>query len=169
MIMSMPALAVAFAGLVPLMIYTIWTDVTALRIPNLVVLAIFVVFLGTGSWGLPLEEFAGRVAQGVVVFFIAYLVFEVSKGQMGGGDLKFIAAFAPFVPAERAIEAILIYAVLSLATALVFVLLRLALGKRETGLRAFDQELGWKFRIPVGVTLAITVLIFVGSELAAVA
>lgn len=165
MIMSMPALAVAFAALVPLMLFTIWKDVKDMLIPNRVVLAVFAVFLATGSWGLEPMDFVYRILQGVAVFFLAYLIFQLASGSgiVGGGDLKLIAAFSPFVPYEGVSFLIILYVVLSIAMAILFLVLRWILKGHDTGYAAFNQEFSMKVRVPAGVALGLTILIFVGS------
>ena len=61
-----PALWVAFAAMVPLMVLTAWWDLKFLKIPNNLVIAVLGTFVIVGLWGLPLETFAWRLLYGVI-------------------------------------------------------------------------------------------------------
>ena len=73
-LLSTPALAAAFAAILPLMLFVIYSDMKTMRIPNKAVIAVFVVFLATASWGLPLDSFLWRLLAGVIAFFYGFLI-----------------------------------------------------------------------------------------------
>ncbi len=95
-----PAEALWFLPFVlPLCLWVMWSDLKAMRIPNLAVLALAGVFLVVGLAALPLSEYPWRLATMAVVL-LAMFVANVA-GVMGAGDSKFIAAAAPFIdPAD---------------------------------------------------------------------
>ena len=95
-----PAEALWFLPFVlPLCLWVMWSDLKAMRIPNLAVLALAAVFLVVGLAALPLSEYPWRLATMAVVL-LAMFVANVA-GVMGAGDSKFIAAAAPFLdPAD---------------------------------------------------------------------
>lgn len=162
MIMSTPALAVAFAGMLPLMLYTMWSDLKRMIIPNAVCLAVFGIFLATGSWGLDLPTFGWRILHAVIAFGVGFLVFQVSGGNIGGGDIKLIVAFVPFIPGAGATTVIFLFSVIALATIALFLAARWVLRGRDVGYAAFNQ----KMYLPAGISLGVTVLIYMGLELA---
>ena len=81
----------------PVCLWVIWSDLKAMRIPNVAVLTLAGIFLIVGLvvvspiW----PDYAWRIA----VMFIALVIGFVANaiGLMGAGDSKFIAAAAPFV------------------------------------------------------------------------
>lgn len=160
--MEFPALILAFAAMTPLMIYTIWSDLKSLRIPNWVVLATFAVFLVTGFWGLPFETFLWRILHGVIFLMIGFGLYAVASGKVGGGDLKMIAVLVPFIAGEDTLFVLVVYTFVTIAGLFLHRLLRAMLKDRETGWIAIDQ----KIYFPVGLILGLTILIYLGVELA---
>lgn len=160
--MDTTPLIVALTAMTPLMLYVIWSDLKSLRIPNWVVLAVVAVFLVTGLWGLPLETFLWRLVHGLVVLVIGFLIFAVAGGKVGGGDMKLVAALVPFIAGAHAILVLGIYAVVTFAGLFVHRLIRAYLRGRQTGWLALDQ----KIYFPVGLILGLTILIYLGAEVA---
>lgn len=79
----------------PLCLYIMYTDLSAMRIPNHAVIALFAVFVVVGFFVLPLHEYLWRY-----VYFLAALVAGMAltaARAMGAGDAKWIAAMAPFI------------------------------------------------------------------------
>lgn len=162
MIMSDAALGIALAGLVPLLAYIMWSDMKAMRIPNIAVLLIFLVFLATGSWGLPLETFLWRIGHTVIAFGVGWGIFQISGGKIGGGDLKLLIALVPFVPGSAVGIVLLMWAVITLVSLGGFFLARRLIGERETGYIALSQ----KAYFPAGVPIGLTMILFLGLSLA---
>lgn len=160
--METSALAAATAAMAVLMAVTAWFDLKALRIPNWCVLAALGIFLVTGLWGLPLEVFAWRLLHGVIVLFLGFGLYMVAGGQVGGGDIKMIAALTPFIAGSDVGLVLVLFALLALVGLLVQRLARAMLRERKTGWAALDQR---RF-FPVGLLLGGTIMIYLGVELA---
>ena len=160
--METAPMLVALAAMLPLMLYVMWSDLKSLRIPNRVVLAVLAVFVVTGLWGLPLETFLWRLAQGLIVLLIGFAVYAVAGGKVGGGDMKLIAVLVPFVAGAHVLLVLVIYTVVTFAGLFIHRLIRAYLRGRQTGWLAFDQ----KIYFPVGLILGVTILIYLGIRLA---
>lgn len=160
--METSALAAATAAMAVLMAVTAWFDLKALRIPNWCVLAALGIFLVTGLWGLPLEVVAWRLLHGVIVLFLGFGLYMVAGGQVGGGDIKMIAALTPFIAGSDVGLVLILFALLALVGLLVQRLVRAVLRERKTGWAALDQR---RF-FPVGLLLGGTIMIYLGVELA---
>ena len=79
----------------PICLYVCWSDMRAMRIPNMSVLALAAVFLVVGLIALPLGDYGGRLLQ-LVIVLLAGIAMNAG-GLVGAGDAKFAAAAAPFV------------------------------------------------------------------------
>jgi prepilin peptidase CpaA len=79
----------------PICIYVAFSDMRDMRIPNQMVVALFVVFAIVGLFALPLDVYAWRYLH-IVVVLVAGIALNAG-GVMGAGDAKFAAAAAPFV------------------------------------------------------------------------
>ena len=160
--METPALIAATAVMAVLMGLAGWFDLKALRIPNWCVLAVVGLFIVTGLWGLPLDIFAWRLLHGVIVLFVGFGLYSISGGNIGGGDIKLIAALTPFIAGKDLLFVLLVFAVLSFSGLLVHRLIRGLLRDRKTGWMALDQK---RF-FPAGLLLGGTIMIYLASQLA---
>ena len=160
--METTPLIVALIAMTPLMVYVMWSDLKSLRIPNWVVLAVLGIFVVTGLWGLPLETFLWRLVHGAVAIAIGFGIFAVARGKVGAGDMKLIAVLVPFVAGAHALWVLLIYTVVTFVGLLIHRLIRAYLRGRETGWLALDQKIYY----PVGLVLGITILVYLGIEVA---
>jgi prepilin peptidase CpaA len=80
---------------IPICLWVMWSDLKAMKIPNLAVMSLVVVFLIVGLIALPMSEYPWRI---VNMFVILVLMFFANMvGLMGAGDSKFIAAATPFI------------------------------------------------------------------------
>lgn len=79
----------------PICIYVAFSDMRDMRIPNQMVMALFLVFVIVGPFALPLDVYAWRYLH-VVVVLVAGIALNAG-GVMGAGDAKFAAAAAPFI------------------------------------------------------------------------
>jgi prepilin peptidase CpaA len=79
----------------PICIWVAYSDLRDMRIPNVAVLALTAVFLVMGLFALPLDAYAMRLVQLVVVLIAGFII--TSLGMAGAGDSKFAAAMAPFI------------------------------------------------------------------------
>ncbi len=92
----LPATALWFLPFVfPICLWVMWSDLKAMRIPNMAVMALVVVFLVVGLVALPFSEYPWRLLTMAVVLVVMF--FANMVGLMGAGDSKFIAAAAPFI------------------------------------------------------------------------
>ena len=80
---------------IPICLYVIYTDLSEMRIPNTMVLALLLVFAVFGYMALPLDEYLWRYSHFAVMLAIGYLLSTFVG--IGAGDAKFAAAMAPFV------------------------------------------------------------------------
>lgn len=79
----------------PICIWVALSDLRQMRIPNVAVLALTGVFLVTGLFALPMEDYLWRLAALGIVLLAGFVI--TSLGLVGAGDSKFAAAMAPFI------------------------------------------------------------------------
>lgn len=79
----------------PICIYVAFSDMRDMRIPNQMVVALFIVFAIIGLIALPLDVYAWRYVH-LIVVLVAGIALNAG-GVMGAGDAKFAAAAAPFI------------------------------------------------------------------------
>jgi len=146
--------------LAPLCLWVMWSDLSAMRIPNPAVLAMAAVFVAIGPIALPLAEYPWRLATMAAV--LAAMFLANMAGLMGAGDSKFIAAAAPFIDPGDIAPLCLIFAACLLAA---FVSHRIAkhsaLRRLAPGWTSWDR--GRKF--PMGFALggALTIYLALGA------
>jgi len=80
---------------VPICIYVAFSDMRDMRIPNHMVILLFVVFALVGLIALPFDVYGWRYLH-LIVVLIAGIALNAG-GVMGAGDAKFAAAAAPLV------------------------------------------------------------------------
>ncbi len=81
---------------IPICIWVAWSDLKYMKIPNMAVLALALVFLVIGLLAVPLAEYPWRWVNLIVVLIIGFALNMA--GMIGAGDAKFAAAMAPFIP-----------------------------------------------------------------------
>lgn len=91
----------------------IWTDFSSMRIPNLVSIAMIVLFVVVAPFTLPLDEIPWRLLTAVAVFAIGLALYAL--GQMGAGDVKFAATVFLFVDPSDVTFFIRILGIMALA------------------------------------------------------
>lgn len=84
-----------FPFVLPICIWVALSDLRAMRIPNVAVLALAGVFLAVGLIVLPLDAYLWRLAALGIVLLAGFII--TSLGMVGAGDAKFAAAMAPFI------------------------------------------------------------------------
>ena len=159
---STPALMLAVAGLAPLMLWTAWSDLKHLRIPNPAVLSVLALGLAVSFWDLTWDVALWRVGHAAIALFIGFVLHQL--GILSAGDAKMIAALTPFFGGGDATSVLLTYALVSLGFLMVFVLIRHYTRQRTTGWASLDSREARVFA-PFGVILAATVLIYFGALL----
>ncbi|PVH29354.1 A24 family peptidase [Pararhodobacter oceanensis] len=79
----------------PIALFVAWSDLREMRIPNLAVLALMLVYAVVGALTLPLADFGWSWLHFIVVLVVGFALSLT--GGFGAGDAKFAAAMAPFV------------------------------------------------------------------------
>ncbi len=156
--LSDPALILAIVLMAPLMAAILVIDTRDLRIPNWSVLAVIAVFLATGSWGLPFDVFLWRILYGVLALLAGFLVYNLAQGGIGAGDLKLLAALAPFLSAANLFDFAVVYALVSVVGTLAFWLIRRALRGREHRWKAFGPTIYFPAGVFIGVTITVVLI-----------
>ena len=141
----------------PVCFWVAYSDLRAMRIPNLAVYILFGIFVVVGPFLMPLPQYGWQLLHMPILLIIGMVVN--AAGLAGAGDAKFVAAAAPYLWAADLRVLIVIYMANLLAA---FVTHRIA---KYTGLRGLAPEwqswsVGWKF--PMGLSLAGTLLIYLG-------
>lgn len=157
--MATPSLAATwlFLAALPICLWVIWADLARMKIPNLAVGALVVIFAVVGFLTLPVEDWAWRWLHLLVMLVACVAIYAI--GAMGAGDAKFIAAAAPFVAYDDWPRMVVIVAGVFLAA---YAIHRIA---RATPLRKLAPD--WKSwapgkRFPMGFPLAASLLVYLG-------
>lgn len=79
----------------PLCLYVAYTDLSRMKITNMAVVALVVVFVVVGFFLMPFPDYLWRLAALVITLLVGIILN--AAGAMGAGDAKFIAAAAPYV------------------------------------------------------------------------
>jgi prepilin peptidase CpaA len=153
----------------PICLWVAWSDLRAMRIPNIAVLALAGVFLviglvlvlGVGVWSF--ETYLWRLAALGLVLVIGFVI--ASLGLVGAGDAKFAAAMAPFVAAGDGMFFLLLFALVLIGSWIAHRLAgRVPAVRRATaGWTSWDQ--GKLF--PMGVALAGALAIYLALGVSA--
>lgn len=94
-------------------VWVAWTDMARMKIPNVSVGALVLVFAVVGLVALPFETWAWRWLHLVVVLVIGFAAN--AAGLLGAGDAKFAAAMAPFVARSDLVTFFLLFAAVLIA------------------------------------------------------
>ena len=78
----------------PICIWVAFSDLSRMKIPNLAVIALFVGFLIVGPFAVPFEAYLWRIVAAGVVLAVGFVIYQF--GGIGAGDIKFVAAMAPY-------------------------------------------------------------------------
>ena len=104
----------------PICVWVALSDLRAMRIPNVAVLALTGVFLVVGLvlvLGLQVwtfETYLWRLAALAIVLVIGFVI--TSLGMVGAGDAKFAAAMAPFIAPGDALFFLLLFSLVLIAS-----------------------------------------------------
>lgn len=143
----------------PLCLYTAFTDMREMRITNQTVMALALVFIVVGPIALPFDIYLWRLVHLVIVLVVC-IVLNFA-GAMGAGDAKFIAVASPYI-ALADVRLLMAIAAANLLGA--WVTHRIAKHTRLRNIaphwRSWDDELGSKF--PMGLALGSTLAIYLG-------
>lgn len=164
--MSDPALILAALALAPVLVWICVADARDLRIPNAAVLSVFGIFLATGSWGLPIEVFLWRIGYGVAVLLGGFAIYQWASSVVGAGDLKLLAALAPFLSGDTVGLFCAAYVIYSLLGMLVLKGLRARAGAAAGRYRALDRSALFPAGIVISLSLATVLALTLMSRLA---
>lgn len=148
------AFLIAAAALVPLLGVICYFDGRYLRIPNWTVVAVIGVFFATASWGLPTETFLWRIGYGVATLAAGFALYQVASAFVGAGDLKLLAALAPFLSGATVGVFLLSYIVFSIVGLMVVKAMRSGLGERAEGFTALNAQ----GHFPAGVVISLSMI-----------
>jgi len=145
----------------PICIWVAISDLRAMRIPNIAVLALAAVFLVAGLIALPLDAYLWRLAALLIVLVIGFVI--TSLGMVGAGDAKFAAAMAPFISPGDALFFLLLFSLVLIAS---WIMHRIA-GRVPAVRRATEGWTSWDQGklFPMGVALAGALAIYLGMGL----
>lgn len=138
----------------PICLWVIWSDLSAMRIPNTAVLTLAGIFVVVGLLVLPLADYPWRLLNLVVV--LALGIAANAAGLVGAGDAKFAAAAAPFVAPGDVSALMLIFAANLLAALATHAMAkRSALRRLAPDWRSWSQDKKFPMGFALGGTLAI--------------
>ncbi|MEO0990715.1 MAG: prepilin peptidase [Pseudomonadota bacterium] len=92
----------------PICLWVAFSDMKLMKIPNLAVVALLLVYVIVGPFALPFGDYAWRYLNIVVILLFGFLLNQ--GGLIGAGDAKFAAAMAPFVSAAMVTNLVFIFA-----------------------------------------------------------
>ncbi len=97
----------------PVALWVIWSDMRAMRIPNVAVVTLMAAYALIGPLALPLEDWGIGWAQFALVLAVGFVLNLA--GAVGAGDAKFAAAMAPFVALADVAVFLLLFSLVLLA------------------------------------------------------
>jgi prepilin peptidase CpaA len=147
----------------PICIWVALSDLRAMRIPNVAVLALTGVFLTVGLIVLPLDAYLWRLVALGIVLVAGFII--ASLGLVGAGDAKFAAAMAPFIAPGDALFFLMLFSLVLIGSWLTHrTAARVpALRRATSDWASWDQ--GKLF--PMGVALAGALAIYLALGLSA--
>ena len=153
----------------PICLWVALSDLRAMRIPNVAVLALAGVFLviglvlvfGLGVWTI--ETYLWRLAALAVVLLIGFVI--TSLGLVGAGDAKFAAAMAPFVAPGDGLFFLMLFALVLIGSWITHrVAGRVPAVRRATaGWTSWDQGKLFPMGVALAGALAVYLVLGLGS------
>lgn len=147
----------------PICIWVALSDLRAMRIPNVAVLALTGVFLTVGLIVLPFDAYLWRLASLGIVLLAGFVI--ASLGLVGAGDAKFAAAMAPFIAPGDALFFLMLFSLVLIASWLT----HRTVGRVPALRRATSDWASWDQGklFPMGVALAGALAIYLALGLSA--
>lgn len=148
----------------PICIWVAWSDLKFMKIRNISVAALLLVFIVVGLIAVPLETYPIRLLQ-VVIVLVAGFLANIA-GVFGAGDAKFAAAMAAFIPRGDAFLFLLLLAAVMIAALVTHRLFRAMPGFRA---RTPDWKSWEVSEFPMGFALGGSLLfyLFLGTLIGA--
>ncbi|WP_420861099.1 prepilin peptidase [Algirhabdus cladophorae] len=147
---------------VPICFFVAYSDISQMKIPNISVVALFVVFAVVGLIALPFDEYLWRYAHLVCVLVLGFALNMV--GALGAGDAKFAAAAAPLIALGDLKLVFMILAASLLAAWVSHRLVRAIPLLRNLAPEWKSWHVGNDF--PMGLALGATLVIYLGLGVA---
>jgi len=140
---------------IPICIWVAYTDLKSMKILNIAVLALLVVYAVVGLIALPLDAYLWRYLHLVVVLVIGFVLNMT--GGFGAGDAKFAAVMAPFIAFGDAGKFMMLLALCLIAC---FILHRAA--RLVPAIRNMTPDwASWESRkFPMGTALGLSLVIY---------
>lgn len=140
----------------PICVWVAISDLRAMKIPNIAVLALAGVFLVVGLIVLPLDAYLWRLLALVIVLVIGFVI--TSLGMVGAGDAKFAAAMAPFIAPGDGLLFWLLFAAVLIGSWIT----HRGAGRVPAVRRATPEWVSWEQGklFPMGVALAGSLVIY---------
>lgn len=139
--------------LAALMAAVIWCDLKFMRLPNLLVLMLVVVFAATVTWKLPLAVLGARVGVALAVLVLGAMANAAKL--LGGGDVKVLAALVLFFPTEQLLAFAFTLCICMIAGIVALVMLRRILRGKGATWRGLQEGA----RYPMGLSIGAAGLI----------
>lgn len=138
----------------PFAFWAAFQDLSRMKLPNWMTIAIAVVFILLGPFLFPLEDYLWRIGIGVSVFVVVLILSLVVE--IGGGDIKYTAAVLPWIPMPLMPVFVVI---LAGAVLIGFVMHRIA--RRQRWIRAMAPRwVSWRRqRYPMGLSISVAWLL----------
>ena len=145
-----------FPFVLPICLWVAWTDLSRMKILNVAVITLAVVFLVIGPIALPFDTYLWRFVHLGLTLLLG-IVLNMA-GAIGAGDAKFVAAAAPFIAVGDVLLVLVIFAACLLAG---FVTHRTI---KYTPLRrlAPNWESWTRKKFPMGLCLGTALAIYLG-------
>ena len=139
----------------PIAFLVAFNDLKFMKIPNILVASLVVIYLSLAWIVFPLDVFIGGIIRGIAMYFIGMFLFMYAG--VGAGDGKFAAAFAMYIPLGDAINVLLLFASVLLAS---FIAHRTL--KYVQPIRSMTSD--WKSwnnkKFPMGLALSVTMVMY---------
>ena len=147
-----PALWLFIAAL-PVCFFVAWSDLAHMKIPNVAVAALVLIYAVIGALTLPLDSYLWQWTHLPVILILG--MAANAAGALGAGDAKFLAAAAPFV-AFWDLSLVLVL----MCAALLFGVATHRIARASFGPRLAPDWQSWKSgrRFPMGFPLSMTLL-----------
>lgn len=151
---------VFLVAVAPVAIWAAATDLARMKIPNLSVYAMILVWTLLGPVLLPWQDWLWGYALGGMTLVVTFVLFAI--GPVGAGDAKFGAAMAPFFVGAALETVLMLLAGCLLAAVVVHRAARAipAVRRATPGWESWDQPRDF----PVGLALAGMVIIYLASR-----
>lgn len=147
---------------VPISIFVAWSDLRAMKIPNVAVYALVGAYAVLGLIAFPLDQYLWHWLHLPIILVIGMVLNAV--GAMGAGDAKFLAGAAPMVaPADVALVIICLTACVLIGVVTHKIAKHTPLRNLAPDWASWDQK---NNRFPMGYPLGMTLIAYLGAVVA---